>query len=56
MSEFERAREEDIADEAADATEESRRKAGEEDRTVEDQAESGRVADDEAEDDRTTAY
>jgi hypothetical protein len=56
MNEFEREREEDIADQAADATEESRRSAGEEDRTVEDQAESGRVADDEADDDRPTAY
>lgn len=56
MSEFEREREEDIADEAAHATEESRRQAGEEDRTVEDQTESGRVAEDDVEDDRPTAF
>jgi hypothetical protein len=56
MSDSEREREPDFADEAADATEESRRRAGEEDRTIEDQPESGRVADDDGDDDQTTAY
>jgi hypothetical protein len=47
----------DFAEEAADATEESRRQAGEEGRTIEDQPESGRVAEREGGDDeRETAY
>jgi hypothetical protein len=54
VTEFEKERE--VSEEAAEATEESRRRAGEEDRSVEDQPESGRVADDEADEDKTTAY
>jgi hypothetical protein len=47
----------DFTEDAADATEESRRQAGEEGRTVEDQPDSGRVADrDDGDDERETAY
>ena len=55
MNEPER-NQEDVAEDAADATEEARRKAGEEGRTIEDQPESGRVADDDGNDDRETAF
>ncbi|HEX2110060.1 MAG TPA: hypothetical protein VHF67_00775 [Gaiellaceae bacterium] len=56
MTEFEHERDEDFTDEAAEATEEARRRAAEEGRTIEDQPESGRVADDENSDDEPTAY
>ena len=52
----ERNGETDFTERAADATEESRRAAGEEGRTIEDQRESGRVADDDGDDERETAY
>jgi hypothetical protein len=55
VSDSERERD-DFADEAAEATEESRRRAGEENRSIEDQPESGRVAEDEGKDEETTAY
>ena len=55
MSETDREDGPDFAEEAADATEESRRQAGEEGRTIEDQPESGRVAGD-GDDERETAY
>jgi hypothetical protein len=50
VTEFEHERDEDFTDEAAEATEESRRRAAEEGRTIEDQPESGRVADEGSED------
>ena len=46
----------DFAEQAADATEESRRQAGQEGRTIEEQVESGRIAEREGDDDRETAY
>jgi hypothetical protein len=46
----------DFTEEAADATEEARRRAGEEGRTIEDQPESGRVADDDGDEERETAF
>jgi hypothetical protein len=55
MSEFREGTGEEFADEAADATEEARRAAAEEGRSLEDQAESGRVASDEDEE-AETAY
>jgi hypothetical protein len=56
VTEFENERDEDFAEEAADATEEARRRAAEEGRTIEDQPESGRVAEDEGTEDEPTAY
>ncbi len=56
MTDHERHDEQDFAEEAAEATEEPRRRAAEEGRTVEDQPESGRVADDEGSEDEPTAY
>jgi len=56
MSEFREGTGEDFAEEAADATEEARRAAAEEGRTLEDQPESGRVAADEGDEERETAY
>ncbi len=49
-------REDDFTEEAAEATEQARRRAAEEDRTIEDQPESGRVAEDEGSEDEPTAY
>ena len=54
MTEHERNEEQDFTEEAADATEEARRRAGEEGRTIEEQTESGRVADEDS--DRETAF
>jgi hypothetical protein len=56
VTEFEHDQDEDFTEEAAEATEEPRRRAAEEGRTVEDQPESGRVADDEGSEDEPTAY
>ncbi len=56
MSEFREGTGEDFTEEAAEATEEARRAAGEEDRSLEDQPESGRVAGGEGEEERETAY
>ena len=56
MTEFEHERDGDFTDEAADATEEARRRAAEEGRTVEDQPESGRVADDDGSEDDPSAF
>ena len=55
MTDMER-EDKDFTEEAADATEEARRRAGEEGRTIEDQPESGRIADDDGDDDRETAF
>lgn len=46
----------DFTEDAADATEEARRSAGEQGRTIEEQPESGRVADTDGDDDRETAF
>ena len=54
MTETGRDDDRDFAERAADATEETRREAGEEGRTIEDQPESGRVADDD--DERESAF
>ncbi len=56
MNEFERENDADFADEAADATDEARRRAAEEGRTIEDQPESGRVAGDEGSEDEPSAF
>jgi hypothetical protein len=56
VTEFEHDSDGDFTEEAADATEEARRRAAEEGRTIEDQPESGRVADDERSEDEPTAY
>ena len=56
MTHHERHEESDFTDEAAEATEEARREAGEKDRTIEDQPESGRVADDDGDSERETAF
>ena len=56
MNESKRDSERDFTEEAADATEESRRRAAEEGRTIEDQPESGRVADDDGSDDEPSAF
>ena len=48
--------EQDFTEEAAEATEEARRRAGEEDRTIEEQPESGRIAGDDGDSDRETAF
>jgi hypothetical protein len=56
VTEFDPERDEDFADEAADATEEARRRAAEEGRTVEDQPESGRVADRDGDEDDPSAF
>ena len=55
MTHHERHDEPDFTEQAAEATEESRRQAGEEGRTIEEQVESGRVAAD-GDDERETAY
>jgi len=49
-------KQDDVSEDAADATEQARRQAGEEGRTIEDQPESGRVADDDGDDSRETAF
>lgn len=56
MSEFREGTGEDFAEEAAEATEEARRAAGDEGRSLEDQAESGRVGAGDDEEERETAY
>ena len=55
MTHHEHHDEPDFAEQAAEATEESRRQAGEEGRTIEKQPEAGRIADD-GDDERETAY
>jgi hypothetical protein len=56
MTHHERHDEQDFTEEAAEATEEARRQAGEEDRTIEEQPESGRIAGDDGDSDRETAF
>ncbi len=56
MTHHERHDDQDFTEEAADATEEARRRAGEEGRSIEEQPESGRIAGDDGDPDRETAF